>query len=102
MRVLFVCNQNKHRSPTAAELFKGRFETKSAGLFSDKPVSEKELSWADTIVVMEEEQGIELAKRFPSILFQKRVISLNVPDTFFYQQPELVELLESKSYALLA
>jgi len=85
-----------HRSPTAAEVFKDRFETKSAGLYSEKPVSAKEMSWADVIAVMEEEQRIELSKRFPELAFQKKITSLNVPDTFSYKQPELIELLELK------
>ena len=89
-----------HRSPTAAEVFKDRFETKSAGLFNERPVSAKELSWADTIVVMEEEQRIELSKRFPELAFQKKIVSLNVPDNFSYKQPELIELLKRKEEEL--
>ena len=54
MKVLFICNQNQNRSKTAEELFKNKFLTKSAGLFNEQPVTEKQLSWADTIVVMEE------------------------------------------------
>ena len=40
MKVLFVCNQNENRSKTSEELFKGRFQTKSAGLYNEKPVTE--------------------------------------------------------------
>ncbi len=100
MKVLFICNQNKHRSKTAEEVFRSKFETKSAGLYNDVPVSDKELSWADVIAVMEEEQRVELAKRFPKQVFAKKVISLNVPDTYSYNQPELIELLRRKSDAL--
>ena len=97
MKVLFICNQNKHRSKTAEEVFRARFDTKSAGLYNDRPVSDKELSWADVIAVMEEEQRIELAKRFPKQVFLKKVVSLNVPDTYSYNQPELIELLKQKA-----
>lgn len=100
MKVLFICNQNRHRSPTAAEIFSGRFETKSAGLYSEKPVSEKEVSWADEIVVMEEEQRVEIAKRFPKLVLQKKIICLNVPDTFYFKQPELIDLLRLKEQEL--
>lgn len=96
MRVLFICNQNIHRSRTAEELFKDRFETRSAGLFNENPVSAKEISWADTVVVMEEEQRIELVKRFPQLVMGKRLISFDVSDAYSYQQPELVELLKEK------
>jgi len=56
MKVLFVCNQNQNRSKTAKDFFRDRFNTKSAGLYNEKPVTEKEISWADTIVVMQDKQ----------------------------------------------
>jgi predicted protein tyrosine phosphatase len=96
MKVLFVCNQNQNRSKTAADIFKKRFETESAGLYTSKPVTKKQLSWADTIVVMEDEQRKEIAKRFPDMYMQKRILSLNIPDIYHYDQPELVEALKSK------
>ena len=100
MKVLFICNQNRHRSPTAAEVFRCKFETKSAGLYSEKSVSAKEIAWADIIVVMEEEQRVELAKRFPELILKKKIVSINVPDTFFYKQPELIKLLKKKEAEL--
>jgi len=96
MKVLFICNQNKHRSKTAEEIFKLKFETKSAGLFNEKPVTSKELSWADLVIVMEEHQRSEIAKRFPKIYMQKRIISLNVPDIYGYNQPELIDLIKER------
>ena len=96
MKVLFICNQNLNRSKTAEELFKGKFETKSAGLYNEKPVNEKQLSWADIVVVMEDEQRAEIAKRFPKLYMQKRILSLNIPDNYYYNQPELVTLLRTK------
>jgi predicted protein tyrosine phosphatase len=96
MNVLFICNQNKHRSKTAEELFKDKFETKSAGLYSQKPVTTKQMAWADVIMVMEEEQRHELAKRFPKVYLQKRILNLNVPDTYGYKDPRLIESLKSK------
>ncbi|RMF55542.1 phosphotyrosine protein phosphatase [Candidatus Woesearchaeota archaeon] len=96
MRVLFVCNQNLNRSKTAEFLFKDRFETKSAGLYSEKPLSEEELSWADLVVVMEDHQRSEIAKRFPKQYLQKRIVSLDIPDVFQFNQPELIDELKSK------
>ena len=91
MKVLFVCNQNQNHSKTAEEIFRDKFETKSAGLYNLKPVSEKQLSWADVVIVMEEEQRSEIAKRFPKQYMLKRILSLNVPDNYSYNQPELIE-----------
>ena len=96
MKVLFVCNQNQDRSKTAKELFKGRFQTKSAGLYNEKPLTKKELSWADTVIVMEKTQRSEIAKRFPKLYMQKRILSLNVPDVYHFNQPELIKTLKSK------
>ena len=96
MKVLFICNQNLNRSKTAEEIFKGRFQTKSAGLYNEKPVTKKELSWADMIVVMEDEQRREIASRFPDIYMQKQILSLGIPDVYHYNQPELIEALKTK------
>ena len=96
MKVLFICNQNQNRSKTAENLFKDRFETKSAGLFNERPVTEKQISWADTIIVMEDAQRSEIAKRFPKQYMQKHILSLDIPDIFHFNQPELIQILISK------
>lgn len=96
MKILFICNQNENRSKTAEVLFKDKFETKSAGLYNEKPVSEKELAWADIIVVMEDEQRAELARRFPKVYLKKRILSFDIPDIYKYMQPQLVKMLKDK------
>ncbi len=96
MKVLFICNQNQNRSRMAEELFKDRFETKSAGLFNEKPVSKKELEWADVVVVMEDFQRKELASRFPDIYLKKKILCLDIPDVYTYGQSELKHVLMSK------
>ena len=96
MKVLFICNQNENRSKTAEELFKVKFETKSAGLYNENPVSEKQLSWADLVVVMEDEQRTEISRRFPKLYMQKKILSLNIPDSYYHNQPELIKTLKSK------
>jgi predicted protein tyrosine phosphatase len=96
MNVLFICNQNQNRSKTAEELFRGTFTTRSAGLYNEQPVTGAQLEWADVVVVMEDVQRSELAKRFPKQYLQKRILSLDVPDVFKHNQPELVEMLKAK------
>ena len=96
MNILFICNQNKNRSKTAEKLFKNKFDTKSAGLYNEKPVDEKQLSWADTIFVMEDKQRAEIGKRFPKQYMQKRIISLNIPDIYHFDQPELIKILNER------
>ena len=96
MKILFICNQNENRSKTAEELFKTRFKTRSAGLFNENPVTSKELNWADIVVVMDDFQRSEIAKRFPKDYIKKRILSLNIPDSYYYKQPELVDVLKSR------
>ncbi len=101
MRVLFICNQNENRSKTAELIFKSRFETRSAGLFNEIPVTEDELSWAEIVVVMEDFQRSEIAKRFPKQYMQKQILSLEVPDIYHFNQPELIDVLKRKIEVLL-
>ena len=96
MKVLFICGQNQHRSKTAEELFRDKFETRSAGLWNAHPVKPEQLEWADVIVVMEDEHRIELAKRFPKQYMEKRIVTLGVSDVHRYNDPKLISLLEQK------
>ncbi len=96
MKVLFVCNQNKNRSKTAELIFKGRFETKSTGLFNENPIKEEDLEWANKVVVMEDAQRKEIGRRFPSQYLKKQIISLNIPDIYKFNQPELIKVLQER------
>lgn len=102
MKLLFICNQNKNRSKTAEEAFKRQFETKSAGLFSEQPVTEKQIAWADAVIVMEDQQRTEIAKRFPKQYLQKRILSLNIADVYQYKQPELIRILKRKMKEIMS
>jgi predicted protein tyrosine phosphatase len=100
MRILFICNVNQNRSKTAQEIFKERFETRSAGLYNNL-VTEQDLDWADVVVVMSDEQRREIGKRFPKQYLKKRIVNFNISDVYRYQQPELVHLLKERADALL-
>ena len=67
MKLLFICNQNENRSKTAELVFKDSFETRSAGLSNEYPVTEDQLEWADKVVVMEGHHRKEISKRFPAL-----------------------------------
>jgi predicted protein tyrosine phosphatase len=98
--VLFVCSQNKLRSPTTEQLFSRQedLEVASAGTNHDaeNPLTAELVSWADLIFVMEKAHRSKLQRRFRAALAGKRVICLDVPDSFAFMQPELVRLLETK------
>ncbi|HIJ10504.1 TPA: hypothetical protein HA278_00475 [Candidatus Woesearchaeota archaeon] len=96
MNILFICNQNKNRSKTAEELFKGKYSTKSAGMYNKKPLTKSQLAWSDVVIVMEDGQGDEIAKRFPKTYLQKRVLNLNIADLYRYNDPYLREQIITK------
>jgi predicted protein tyrosine phosphatase len=99
-RVLFICTQNRLRSPTAEHVFATwpDIATDSAGLGNDAdvPLSPEQIAWADVIFVMEKVHRNRLGQRFRRHLNGKRVICLDIPDEYEYMQPELVRLLEAK------
>jgi predicted protein tyrosine phosphatase len=95
MKILFICNLGRNRSRTAAELFKNFFETKARGIYSND-VTENDIAWADTVVVMEPAQRKFIGDKFPALYLQKKIICLDIPDTYYYNQPELVKILEQK------
>lgn len=100
-RVLFVCSQNKLRSPTAEQVFSDRsgFEVASAGTdrSSGVPVSAELIEWADIIFVMERTHRNKLTKAFRAHLKNKRVICLDIRDEYDYMDPVLIRLLELKA-----
>jgi predicted protein tyrosine phosphatase len=104
-RILFVCSQNKLRSPTAEAVFADHpnVEVDSAGLNHDAVVSlsPEQVRWADLILVMEKSHRNKLAKRFRKYLAGKRVVVLNIPDDFEYMEPALVELIKRRCAHLI-
>lgn len=102
MNLLFVCNQGQNRSRTGAELLKDSVNTQYTGLYSESPLKKSQMQWADIILVMEDHQREEISKRFPKEYMEKRIISLDIPDYFHYNQPELIKLLKEKISLILS
>ena len=104
-RLLFLCSQNKLRSPTAEAVFADHpaVEVDSAGLNNDAvvPLSEEQVKWADLILVMEKAHRNRLNRKFRSALGGKRVVVLNIPDNYDYMDPSLVVLLKQRCAAYL-
>ena len=98
--VLFICSQNKLRSPTAEAVFAGwpGVEVDSAGLNNDAvvPLTPEQVEWADLIFVMEKVHREKLNRKFERHLNHQRVIVLRIPDRYHYMDPDLVGLLKAK------
>ena len=100
MRVLFICSQNRLRSPTAEQVFATwhGIEVSSAGLSSSAatPLTPELVVWAQLIFVMEKAHRNKLSKRFRAHLKGKRVVCLDIPDHYDFMDPVLIELLKAK------
>ncbi|GAX40836.1 hypothetical protein NIES4075_18020 [Tolypothrix sp. NIES-4075] len=104
-KLLFLCSQNRLRSPTAEAVFSEYegLEVESAGLdrYAELPVSTEMIEWADIIFVMEKSHRNKLSKNFQPFLKDKKVICLDIPDDFEYMEPVLINLLKKKVLPLL-
>lgn len=98
--ILFVCSQNKLRSPTAEQVFADwpGVETASAGTNNDaeNPLTRELVEWADIIFVMERTHRAKLQARYRAAMKNGRLICLNIPDNHAFMDPALVELLKVK------
>ncbi len=96
--ILFLCSQNKLRSPTAEAIFADHpaIEADSAGLNNDAIVSlsEEQIEWADLILVMEKAHRNRLTRKFGKVLAGKRIAVLGIPDDYDYMDPALINLLK--------
>ncbi len=99
-RVLFICEGNLHRSPTAAHLYSATpgITARSAGLspLARVQVTDELLAWADVVFVMERRLRRSLRQRFGAALQGKDVVCLEVPDDFQYLQAELLAVLTER------
>ena len=97
-KILFVCSQNKLRSPTGEAVFANidGVSARSAGLNNDAevPLGCEDVLWADIIFVMEQAHKKKLKTQFREYLKKQRVVCLGIPDNYEYMQPELVEIFK--------
>ena len=99
-KLLFICSENRLRSPTAESVFSDwpGVEAIGAGTNADcaTPVSGDLIEWADVVLVMEGSHRNKVAKKFRAQLKRKRLVTLEIPDNYEYMDPNLVKLLEAR------
>ena len=99
MNLLFVCNSNLNRSPTAEKLFKRLFNhiglnhnIKSAGIKYGNPhiIDDKLILWADKIflMTMEEYKYLSETCRVPD----NKLYVIGIGDEYDFDQSELINL----------
>ncbi|MEN8634414.1 MULTISPECIES: phosphotyrosine protein phosphatase [Pseudoalteromonas] len=100
MNLLFICSQNKLRSPTAESIFSDlpNVNVRSAGLNNNAeiPLGVDDVVWAHYIFVMEQAQIKKLRTYFKKHLKEQRVICLGIPDDYEYMEPALIKLFKQK------
>jgi predicted protein tyrosine phosphatase len=98
MNVLFVCSRNKWRSRTAETIFQNdqRHNVKSAGTENDAriKITEKLITWADLIFVMEKRHKERLKEKYGTLLDEKEIIILDIQDNYRYMDSELIDTLK--------
>ncbi|WP_444930766.1 low molecular weight protein tyrosine phosphatase family protein [Microbulbifer sp. SSSA002] len=100
MNLLFVCSENRLRSPTGEEVFSAYegINAIGAGTNSDAEttVSGDLIEWADIIFVMEKSHRNKVSKKFKDLLKGKKLVCLDIPDNYARMDAVLVRLLESR------
>jgi predicted protein tyrosine phosphatase len=98
LRIVFVCTQNKLRSPTAEAIFRHTqgWEVASAGTdrTAETPLTRDLLGWADVALCMQKQHRDWIRSKFKGALPDERILILGIPDDYEFMDPELVELLE--------
>ena len=99
-KLLFVCSENRLRSPTGEAVFSEHegVEAIGAGTNSDAetPISGDLIEWADIILVMEKSHRNKYQKKYRDLLKDKRLVVLDIPDSYECMQPELTQILKAK------
>ncbi len=103
-RVLCVCSAGLLRSPTAAWVLSQEpygFNTRAAGIDFGHALVKVDtvlLSWADEIVVMNDQQGRQVEELGKNVLgFKTKPLHiLNIPDVYAYRHPELIRLIRER------
>lgn len=100
MNLLFVCTVNRMRSCTAETIYASYPDhmVRSAGTApsATQQVTPELLRWAHMIFVMEKMHKAFILEKFPEIDVSNKLIILGIPDSYYYMEPELVELLKTR------
>lgn len=97
--MLFLCSRNKRRSLTAEKIFNTEYghEVRSAGteINSRVKVTAGMLGWADIIFCMEKKHVRRVKEKYHEVLFDKKLVCLNIPDEYEYMDAALIEILKA-------
>ena len=93
------------RSRTAESIYSddSRYIVKSAGISKNAQVklSEDLIIWADIVFVMESKHRDIIADLYPIESLSKKIVSLDIPDNYYFMETLLVELIKSRVNSFL-
>jgi len=96
--LLFVCGRHRLRSPTAEAIYRKdpRVKIRSAGVSnkSRHQVSQKDLTWADLVLVMERKYRSRILETFRDHPALPRIVSLDIPDEYERMDEQLIALIQ--------
>jgi predicted protein tyrosine phosphatase len=102
-KVVFVCSMGILRSATAARIYAHKYNTRTAGSYSDAlvPLSEALIIWADQIVFVNEENYIHALQRYEDDeamvdTIKDKAFVLDIPDRYEHMHPELIKAFEEQ------
>jgi predicted protein tyrosine phosphatase len=100
MNILFVCSENRLRSPTGEEVFSVYDGINAIGCGTNvdaaTTVSDDLIEWADIVFVMERSHRNKVSKKFRELLKGKKLVCLDIPDDYDRMDPILIRLLENR------
>lgn len=100
MNLLFVCSENRLRSPTGEDVFSSYEGINAIGCGTNSDaettISGDLIEWADIVFVMERSHRNKVSKKFKDLLKNKRLLCLDIPDEYERMDPMLVRLLENR------
>ena len=99
MNLLFVCSENRLRSPTGEEVFSEYNEIEAIGcgtnIDAKRTVSQELVEWSDMVIVMEKHHRNKLNSKYKESLKSKKLICLDIPDEYERMDPILIRLIRN-------
>lgn len=94
-KVVFVCSMGLLRSATGARLYAHKYNTRSAGSYSDAliPLTPMLIAWADEIVFVNKHNYMQCLENFGENAFDDvpTLKVLSIPDSYPHMDPSLVK-----------
>ncbi len=101
-KVVFVCSMGILRSATGARLYAHKYNTRTAGTWSDAlvPLTPVLIAWADELVFVNKSNYDSVIQAIEDEELRKEVkdksLYLNIPDTYPHMHPALIEAFKEQ------